>query len=68
MVVLTFPDHVTVAVKLNIFNKNPIVYKGESYSICEPTPQKKELKMGSVMPNLAKQPYEIVYAYTPINK
>jgi hypothetical protein len=68
MIVLTFPEHVTIAVKLDKPIGTPIVYKGEKYSICEPTPQKKDLKLGQLSPNLNKAAYEIVYAYTPEHK
>jgi hypothetical protein len=65
MIVLVYPDHVTIAVELDKPVGNPIVYNGKKYSICEPTPQKQDLKMGQRIPSLSKVPYEIVYAYNP---
>jgi hypothetical protein len=43
----------------------PIIYNGEKYSVCEPTPQKQDLAVGQLLPNLRKETYEVVYAYTP---
>lgn len=65
MIVITLPDHVTVAVKLNQVHKNAVIYKGESFTICEPTPQKRELRMGQTIANLTKSSYDVVYSYEP---
>lgn len=66
VIVLSFPEHVTIAVK---FDKQPagvpIIYNGEKYYVCEPTPQKKDLALGKLLPQLNKAPYTIAYAYTP---
>ncbi len=68
MIVLSFPEHVTVAVRFEKPFGKPILYNGNRYSVCEPTPQKKDLKIGELIPKLNKTVYEIVYAYTPIKK
>lgn len=68
MIVITLPDHVTVAVKLNQVHRKSIIYKGASFTICEPTPQKKELKMGQTIANLTKGSYDVVYFYEPTLK
>ncbi len=65
MIVLVFPEHVTIAVKFDKPVGKPIVYNGEKYSVCEPTAQKKNLKLGQMMPDLNKISYEVVYAYHP---
>lgn len=65
MIVITLPDHVTVAVKLNQVHKNAVIYEGESFTICEPTPQKRELRMGQTIANLTKSSYDVVYSYEP---
>ena len=65
MIVISYPDHVTVAVKLDIEKSHKIIYKGESYTICEPTPQKTELKLGQVVPGNQKKNYEVAYSYSP---
>lgn len=68
MIVLIFPNHVTVAVKLNKPIGKPILYHGDIYTVCEPTPQKADTPMGELIPELKNVPYEIAYAYTPVVK
>ncbi|HLG38760.1 MAG TPA: hypothetical protein VI461_03790 [Chitinophagaceae bacterium] len=68
MIVLTFPTHVTVAVKLDKPAGKTILYNGEKYTVCEPTPQKEDLLIGEWLPRLRNSSYEIVYAYNPIGK
>jgi hypothetical protein len=65
MIVLSFPAHVTVAVKLEKPVGKTILYNGEKYSVCEPTPQKEDLRIGELMPALRNTAFEIVYAYRP---
>jgi len=65
MIVLSYPTHITVAVQFNKPAGTPILYNGEPYWVCEPTPQKKDLKIGELLPSLRKQAYEVVYAYRP---
>ena len=67
MIVLSYPKHVTIAVKFDKPIGNTIEYKGSKYSVCEPTPQKKDLRIGKSLPELRKISYEIAYAYTPVN-
>lgn len=68
MIVLAYPTHVTVAVQLDKLGGQPIYYNGKKYYVCEPTPQKKDLKIGQLSPDLTNVPFEIAYAYTPRNK
>ncbi len=65
MIVLVYPKHVTIAVQLDKPIGNPIIYNGKKYSVCEPTPQQKDLRLGQGIPELSKTSYEIVYAYNP---
>jgi hypothetical protein len=65
MIVLSFPEHITIAVKLDKPVGTPIIYKGEIYSVCEPTPQKTDLNLGQLLPSLKKTAYEVAYAYQP---
>jgi hypothetical protein len=65
MIVLAYPEHVTIAVKFDKPVGKPIIYKGLKYSVCEPTPQKRDLAVGQLARNLAREAYEVVYAYTP---
>jgi hypothetical protein len=65
MVVLSYPKHITIAVKFDKPVGTAIVYKGGKYSVCEPTPQKIDLNLGQQIPALKHETYEVVYAYTP---
>jgi hypothetical protein len=68
MIVVTYPKHVTIAVQFKWPVGKPIVYNGNKYSICEPTPQKEDLMLGETLPELKKVPYEVTYVYTPQKK
>ncbi len=65
MIVLGFAEHVTIAVKFDKPVGRPIMYNGMRYSVCEPTPQRQDLSVGQLMPDLLKKDFEVVYAYTP---
>lgn len=65
MIVLSFPTHVTVAVKFDKPVGLPIIYNGSRYSVCEPTPQKNDLDLGELLPELRHAAYEIAYVYNP---
>nr|WP_068893072.1 hypothetical protein [Pedobacter panaciterrae] len=66
MIALLYPTHITMAVQFDTpVGGDPIVYKGKTYSICEPTPQKEDLGIGQMSANLKKVPYQVVYAYEP---
>lgn len=64
MVVLSYPDHVNVGVALDGkgFTVN---HQNRSYTVCEPTPQKKNLALGRLDAARKKQPFEIAYSYLP---
>jgi hypothetical protein len=68
MLVLTYPNHVTIAVKLDKPIGKPIIFNGEKYSLCEPTPQKTDLTLGQRIPGLKKVAFEIAYAYSPTKR
>lgn len=65
MIVLAYPKHVTIAVQFAKPHGRSILYNGNKYSVCEPTPQKEDLPIGSLLASLRKSPYEVVYQYTP---
>lgn len=65
MIVLTYPGHVTVAVRFEHPIGTPVWYNGTQYSICEPTPQQQDLPMGELLPELRNQNFQVVYAYEP---
>jgi len=64
MIVLSYPKHVTVAVNFGKkLGKSAIEYKGGYYYVCEPSSQSLDLKVGEMLPDLKKIPYQIVYEY-----
>lgn len=65
MIVLSYPEHITIAVQFSKPVGNPIYYKGNEYSICEATPQRLDLKLGQSIPHLKKVPFDVVYEYRP---
>jgi hypothetical protein len=65
MIVLAYPDHVTVAVKLEKPIGRPIKYENELYTICEPTPQSVDLRLGEQLNVLQSKSFEIAFAYHP---
>jgi hypothetical protein len=65
MIVLAFPDHVTIAVKLSKPAGDAIIFNGDKYYVCEPTPQADDLPIGKLSRELRSTPYEVVYAYHP---
>lgn len=65
MLVLAYPEHVTIAVKFDKPVGKPIIYNGERYTICEPTPQGKDVPLGRVSPELQDKSYEVAVVYNP---
>ncbi|RYD89571.1 MAG: hypothetical protein EOP54_25375, partial [Sphingobacteriales bacterium] len=60
-----YPTHITIAVQFDKPVGNPIVYKGKTYSVCEPTLQPEDLQIGQVSTKLKDTPYRVVYSYEP---
>ena len=65
MIILSYPDHVTVGVKLDKPIGSPISYGDELYTIFEPTPQRKDLKIGQLNNHLKSKSFEVAFAYHP---
>ena len=65
MIVLSFKTHITIAVHFDKFAGKPILYNGTNYYVCEPTPQRLDMKIGQLNPDLKKEFYEVVYEYKP---
>jgi hypothetical protein len=65
MIVLAYPEHVTVAVKFDKPIGTPILYNGQKYTICEPTPQKRDVRLGRISKELMNASYEVAYVYDP---
>jgi len=68
MIALLYPTHITMAVQFTKPIGDPIVYKGKTYSVCEPTPQVEDVKIGQMTARLKNTPYQVVYAYEPLNR
>ena len=67
MIVLSYPQHVTVAVEFPKPIGNTIIYKGRKFSVCEPTPQRMDLPIGKSLPTLKNESFEVAYEYIPDN-
>ena len=65
MIVLAYPHHLTIAVKFDKPIGKPILYNGSEYSICEPTPQERDLPIGKMSRELKNSTYEVALAYNP---
>ncbi|HEU4470685.1 MAG TPA: hypothetical protein VFR58_06365 [Flavisolibacter sp.] len=65
MIVLTYPRHVSIAVQFEKPYGKTIDYKGNKYSVCEPSPQRVDLRIGQMLPELKDVSYEVAYAYAP---
>lgn len=66
MIALLYPTHITIAVELEpTSDAITIEYQGAHYTVCEPTPQKDDLKIGELPKHLLHQEYKIIYAYHP---
>jgi len=68
MIVVEYPKHVTIAVKFKKAYGKTITYNGTKYSICEPSSQREDLRIGETLPSLRHTSYDVPYAYTPKNK
>ncbi|WP_207426858.1 hypothetical protein [Pedobacter sp. SYSU D00535] len=68
MIALLYPSHITIAVQLKKAQGTPILYKGKEYSVCEPTPQFQQLRIGQIAQKFRNEPYQVVYHYDPSSK
>ena len=65
MIALRYPTHVTIAIQFKTPVGKSILYKGDYYSICEPTPQQENLGIGQLSKKHQTENFEIVYHYSP---
>lgn len=65
MIALLYPTHISMAVQFDKAQGKSIIYKGQKYSVCEPTPQNRDLRIGQIASNLEGLNYEVVYQYNP---
>lgn len=68
MIVLLYPTHVTIGVKFDKPTGKGIVYNGNKYSVCEPTPQLEDLRVGQLSSELRHATYEVAFEYVPRRK
>jgi len=65
MIALLYPTHISMAVQFDKAQGKSIIYKGQKYSVCEPTPQNRDLRIGQISAELENLNYEVVYQYNP---
>ncbi len=65
MIALLYPTHITIGVEFDKPVGTPIIYEGRAYSVCEPTLQPEDLKIGQLSSKLRNTPYQVVYSYNP---
>lgn len=66
MIVLEFQDHITVAVKFDKPFGKTVLYNEDLYTICEPTPQYVDLKIGKISSKYKKETYQVAFSYQPL--
>lgn len=65
MVAILYPTHITMGVQFDQKIGKSIKFNDQYYTICEPTPQEKNLNIGEIADKYANQDYKIVYHYSP---
>jgi hypothetical protein len=68
MIALLYPTHITMAVQFDKPAGKPIIYNGKKYSVCEPTPQEQNLRVGELGAKYKNERYQVVYAYEPVKR
>ena len=63
MIIVSYPDHLTIGVKLNINEGKPLYHKEEQYTICDPTGPSNTTKVGIYPRGYERKSYEIIGAY-----
>ncbi len=63
MAILSYPEHVNVAVLLPKTKGIPVTINNQRFTICEPTPQKIKRGIGWMPKELRKDPIEIAFVY-----
>lgn len=63
MIVIAYPDHLSIGVYLPHILGETIYYKGKKYLYCDPTGPDNSLKIGQIPKELRSAPYEIIHAF-----
>ena len=65
MIVLSYPSHVNIGIAMDKPIGKGIAYNGKVYTICEPTPQRKDYGVGKMDKTILNEGFEIVYEHLP---
>lgn len=65
MIVVEYEDHITVAVKFDKPFGKTIQYGNGLYTICEPTPQNIDLRIGQIGTKYKRENYQVAFSYQP---
>ena len=63
MILIAYPDHLSVGVYLPQVLGETIYYQGKSYLYCDPTGPDNSLEIGQIPKDLRDTPYEIIHAF-----
>lgn len=63
MVLIAYPDHLSVGVYLPQVRGETIYYQGKKYLYCDPTGPDNSLEIGRIPADLKGVPYEIIHSY-----
>lgn len=63
MIIVAFPDHLTIAVALQEAVGDPILFNGKRYYICDPTGPAGSVEIGDYPEDLKGQPFEILGSF-----
>lgn len=63
MIIVSYPDHLTIGIKLDINEGKPLYYKGEKYTICDPTGPSNSSDIGIYPKGYERKAYEVIGAY-----
>lgn len=63
MIIMAYPDHLTIAVALDKPIGNPITYKGKNYYICDPTGPSNSVEIGTIPRKYERKSFEILDSY-----
>jgi len=63
MILIAYPDHLSVGVYLPHVLGETIYYQGKKYLYCDPTGPDNSLEIGQIPKDLRGSPYEIIHAF-----
>jgi hypothetical protein len=63
MIILAFPDHLTIGVALPDYDGDPIVYQGKNYYVCDPTGPANSVEIGRIPEEFVGQKYQVIGSY-----